>query len=183
MFGSLLFASTLDADTGPILLPLGVDGLARIAAEKPAPVGLAALGFLVGGVWVASSGQTTVAERVTWAAVPSFLVSEVAQTVAGRPGALARGYFGYAPATKVLLSSALSTSGTYTGGYQTGAPAADSWVFAMVIGQGASIRNVQVTMGHPSADELVIAQATEKGGLWVPQSSLTYHRQAAPTPC
>lgn len=188
MFGTLLFGSTLDAPYAPA--PPGVPFEALIAAPAalppaapvvgPTPTGLSALGFLVGGVWVTTAGQATVAERVTWDPLHTFLLSEVTQSLAGKPAGLGRGYFGYAPALQCLLSSALATSGTYTGGYETASPDSNTWVFAMICGLGAQIQNVQVTMQHPSADQLVIAQAIQQGGVWVPRSSATYWRQLAP---
>jgi hypothetical protein len=77
------------------------------------------------------------------------------------------------------MSGATSTSGTYTGGYETGSTGGACWVFAMVIGSGATIQNVQVTMSNPSPDTLVIAQATLQNGVWTTVSTVTYMRQAS----
>ena len=177
MFGALLFPE------GP---PAPGAGKAEAyettpppAAGEPVVAGIDQLAFLVGGVWVAQSGVSTVCERVTWDAEHAFLLTEVTQMVGGKVAGQARGSFGYSPTRRYLMSGATSTSGTYTGGYETGSTDGASWVFAMTIGSGATIQNVQVTMSNPSPDALVIAQATLQGGAWVTQSSVTYTRRTS----
>ena len=133
-------------------------------------------GGIDGGVWVVESGVSKVSERVTWDAQQAFLLTEVTQTIGGKVVGLARGSFGYSPTRRYLMSGATSTSGTYTGGYETGSTADPSWIFAMVIGSGATVQNVQVTMSNPSPDALVIAQATLQNGCWVTVSTVTYTR-------
>ncbi|MEO8504416.1 MAG: hypothetical protein ABI609_11010 [Acidobacteriota bacterium] len=178
MFGSLLF----DLAPGvPAAKPLSGAPPPPAAPAGPTPQGIQALAFLVGGVWATTSGAATVSERVVWDATETFLMTEVIQSVSGQPAGLARGYFGYAPAAQTLLSSALSTSGTYTGGYETSSPDANTWVFAMMCGSGPNIQSVQVTMQHASADELTIAQAIQVDGAWVTKGSATYLRQCDPS--
>ncbi len=178
MFGSLLFeledAWPTQAGTQVTIVDQAAIGL---ASGGPIARGIADLAFLVGGVWVTQSGSTSVGERVEWGAGHSCLLTEVTQVVAGKVAGLARGTFGYSPAKQYLMSNALSSTGSYTAGYQTGAPDATTWVFAMLCGSGAQVMNVQVTMKHPAPDQLVIAQAIQQSGAWVPQSSTTYHRQ------
>jgi hypothetical protein len=174
MFGSMLFPEVATPVTdGPVLN----------APAAPTPGGALASGiddlaFLVGGEWVASSATVTVIERVTWDATHTFLLTEVTQLVGSRPAGLARGSFGYSPTLSYLMSGANGTSGTYTGGYQSGAPDATTWVFAMVLGLGATVANVQVSMSHPDVDTLVIEQALDQNGAWVVKSSTTYARRA-----
>jgi hypothetical protein len=175
MFGALLFPDAIPAAGAG---GTGADGSAPPpAAGKAALSGIDQLAFLVGGVWVAESGASTVCECVTWDAQQAFLLTEVTQKIAGNVVGLARGSFGYSPTRRYLMSGATSTSGTYTGGYETGSTGGASWVFAMVIGSGSTLQNVQVTMSNPSPDALVIAQATLQSGVWVTVSTVTYQRR------
>lgn len=176
MFGSLLFPQRpFDHEA-----ELGAPGT---PAKPPAPIvpptvaGLAQLDFLVGGVWVTTHGASTIGERVQWDAAHTFLLTEVTTLTGDVVVGLARGSFGYAPQQQCLMSNAVSTSGTYTGGYST-ACGADTWVFAMMVGCGAAVQSVRVTMEHPSADELVFTQAVEQDGEWVAQPPVTYQRRA-----
>ncbi len=175
MFGALLFPEGTPA---PGAGAAEADETVPPVAGKPA-VGIDQLAFLVGGVWVVQSGVATVCERVTWDDPHAFLLTEVTQKVAGKVTGQARGSFGYSPTRRYLMSCATGTSGTYTGGYETGSTGNGTWVFAMVIGSGATIQNVQVTMSNPSPDTLIIAQATLQNAVWVTQSTVTYTRHAA----
>lgn len=172
MFGTLLFPEVAIAPGAA----LPSESTPPEVAE-PALLGIEQLAFLVGGVWVVQSGAATVCERVVWDSQHAFLLTEVTQKLAGKVTGMARGSFAWSPSRRYLLSGATGTSGSYTGGYETSSPDANTWVFAMVIGSGAQIQNVQVTMQHPSPDTLVIAQAIEQNGAWVSQSSATYTRQ------
>jgi len=179
MHGALVFATegaVASAKAGGAPAPMPGPG------GEPAAVGIEQLAFLVGGVWVAAQVSMTVCERVSWDAEQRFLLTEVTQEIGGQVVGEARGSFGYSPSRRYLMSGATSTSGTYTGGYEvasSGTGDGCAWVFAMVIGSGAQIQNVQVTMRHPSTDQLVIEQAMLQGGVWITQGSVTYLRQAA----
>jgi hypothetical protein len=177
MFGALLFPDGLSAP-GAGKTEADASAPPGPIFGEPQPEGIDQLAFLVGGVWVAQSGSATVSERVTWDAEHAFLLTEVTQMLGGKVAGQARGSFGYSPTRRYLMSGATSTSGTYTGGYETGSTGGASWIFAMTIGSGATIQNVQVTMSNPSPDSLVIAQATLQNGAWVTQSAVTYTRQA-----
>jgi hypothetical protein len=99
--------------------------------------------------------------------------------VGGKVAGQARGSFGYSPTRRYLMSGATSTSGTYTGGYETGSTDGASWVFAMTIGSGSTVQNVQVTMSNPSPDALGHRAGDAAGRRLGDQSSVTYTRRTS----
>ncbi|MDX1631685.1 MAG: hypothetical protein R3234_07480 [Thermoanaerobaculia bacterium] len=142
-----------------------------------ARAGIEQLAFLVGGVWVARTGSQTTEERCAWWLDESVIATDVTSRKEGEVVATARGMFAWDSAGQDLLSIAASDQGFFVYSRQTGgSEAPPTWVFQAHY-RGAVEQERRITMSHPAADRLVIAQALRRDdGSWKSLGEATYER-------
>ena len=146
----------------------------------PTPAGLSALGFLVGGTWVAQvtlgPAKLTLEESCRWDLDGAFIATLATRSGQG-PQLHAQGYFGWDPVGSRLLSWSFESNGSEVSGQGAPAPGPDTWVFLTTVG-GPTPAQGRTTLHHAAPDELTIFYERLSNGVYIPVITAHYLRRA-----